>query len=51
MLDSNRKVLNSHLGEIGLGESDGEWVTRERAEAHARPSEQGLEGAGDIEDA
>src|SRR5277367_6906662 len=26
-----------------------EWVTRERAEAHERPSEQGLEGAGDIE--
>jgi hypothetical protein len=28
-----------------------EWVTRERAEADARPSEQGLEGAEDIEDA
>jgi len=27
-----------------------EWVTRERAEAHGRPSEQGLEGE-DIEDA
>jgi hypothetical protein len=28
-----------------------EWVTRERAETNARPSEQGLEGAEDIEDA
>jgi hypothetical protein len=28
-----------------------EWVTRERAETHARPSEQGLEGREDIEDA
>ena len=27
-----------------------EWVTRERAETHARPSEQGLEGREDIED-
>jgi len=51
MLDSNRKVLNSHSGDIGLGESGGEWVTRERAETHRRPSEQGLEGREDIEDA
>jgi hypothetical protein len=28
-----------------------EWVTRERAEAHGRPSEQGLEGQEDIKDA
>jgi len=28
-----------------------EWVTRERAETRARPSEQGLEGKEDIEDA
>ena len=28
-----------------------EWVTRERAEAQGRPSEQGLEGGEDIEDA
>ncbi len=28
-----------------------EWVTRERAETHGRPSEQGLEGGEDIEDA
>jgi hypothetical protein len=28
-----------------------EWVTRERAETHARPSEQGPEKAEDIEDA
>ena len=28
-----------------------EWVTRERAETHGRPSEQGLEGSEDIEDA
>ena len=28
-----------------------EWVTRERAESHERPSEQGLEGSEDIEDA
>jgi hypothetical protein len=28
-----------------------EWVTRERAETHRRPSEQGLDGRGDIEDA
>ncbi len=28
-----------------------EWVTRERAETHRRPSEQGLEGREDIEDA
>ena len=28
-----------------------EWVTRERAEAHGRPSDQGLEGGEDIEDA
>ena len=28
-----------------------EWVTRERAETHERPSEQGLEGRKDIEDA
>jgi hypothetical protein len=28
-----------------------EWVTRERAETHQRPSEQGLEGREDIEDA
>jgi hypothetical protein len=28
-----------------------EWVTRERAETHGRPSEQGLEGRKDIEDA
>src|SRR6202023_3340603 len=27
-----------------------EWVTRERAETHARLSEQGLEGEEDIED-
>ena len=27
-----------------------EWVTRERAEMHERPSEQGLEGREDIED-
>ena len=29
----------------------GEWVTRERAEMPERPSEQGLEGREDIEDA
>lgn len=28
-----------------------EWVTRERAETDGRPSEQGLEGREDIEDA
>jgi hypothetical protein len=28
-----------------------EWVTRERAETLGRPSEQGLEGRADIEDA
>jgi hypothetical protein len=28
-----------------------EWVTRERAETNGRPSEQGLEGREDIEDA
>ena len=28
-----------------------EWVTRERAETHGRPSEQGLEEREDIEDA
>ena len=28
-----------------------EWVTRERAETHGRPSELGLEGREDIEDA
>jgi len=28
-----------------------EWVTRERAETHRRPSEQGLQGREDIEDA
>jgi len=28
-----------------------EWVTRERAETHRRPSEQGVEGREDIEDA
>jgi hypothetical protein len=28
-----------------------EWVTRERAEMHGRPSEQGLEGRDDVEDA
>jgi hypothetical protein len=28
-----------------------EWVTRERAETHGRPLEQGLEGREDIEDA
>ena len=28
-----------------------EWVTRERAETHGRPSEQGLEDREDIEDA
>jgi hypothetical protein len=28
-----------------------EWVTRERAETHERPSEQGLEGREDIDDA
>jgi hypothetical protein len=28
-----------------------EWVTRERSETHERPSEQGLEGREDIEDA
>ena len=28
-----------------------EWVTRERAETHARPSERGLESRKDIEDA
>jgi len=28
-----------------------EWVTRERAETHGGPSEQGLEGREDIEDA
>jgi hypothetical protein len=28
-----------------------EWVTRERAERHGRPSEQGLEGSEDIENA
>ena len=28
-----------------------EWVTRERAETHWRPTEQGLEGTEDIEDA
>lgn len=28
-----------------------EWVTRERAEMHGRPSEQGLEGREDMEDA
>jgi hypothetical protein len=28
-----------------------EWVTRERAETHGRPSEQGLEGREDLEDA
>src|SRR6266436_2032504 len=28
-----------------------EWVTRERAETHGRPSEQGPEGREDIEDA
>jgi hypothetical protein len=28
-----------------------EWVTRERAETHGRPSEQGLERREDIEDA
>ena len=28
-----------------------EWVTRERTEMHGRPSEQGLEGREDIEDA
>jgi hypothetical protein len=28
-----------------------EWVTRERAERHGHPSEQGLEGTEDIEDA
>jgi hypothetical protein len=28
-----------------------EWVTRERAKAHGRTSEQGLEGREDIEDA
>ena len=27
-----------------------EWVTRERAETHGRPWEQGLEGTEDIED-
>ena len=27
-----------------------EWVTRERAETHGRPSELGLEGREDIED-
>ena len=28
-----------------------EWVTREEAETHGHPSEQGLEGREDIEDA
>ena len=28
-----------------------EWVTRERAEAHGHPSEQGIDGREDIEDA
>jgi hypothetical protein len=28
-----------------------EWVTREKAETHRRPSEQGLEGREDINDA
>jgi hypothetical protein len=28
-----------------------EWVTRERAETHRGPAEQGLEGSEDIEDA
>jgi hypothetical protein len=28
-----------------------EWVTREQAETHGRPSEQGLEGREDIENA
>ena len=28
-----------------------EWITRERAEMHRRPSEQALEGRKDIEDA
>jgi hypothetical protein len=28
-----------------------EWVTRERAETHGRPSEQGLEGREGLEDA
>ncbi len=28
-----------------------EWVTRERTEMHGRPSQQGLEGREDIEDA
>jgi len=28
-----------------------EWVTREEAETHGRPSQQGLEGREDIEDA
>ena len=47
---------------LALSEADGtelrncppyirEWVTRERAETDGRPSEQGLEGREDIEDA
>jgi hypothetical protein len=28
-----------------------EWVTRERAETHGRPSEEGIDGREDIEDA
>jgi len=36
---------------LGIVRPSREWVTRERAETHGHPSEQGLEGREDIEDA